>query len=76
MNDDSSKIGKLINNYNDYLDKLKQEEDHSLAIFYDYDIEPLPNDLVDMANDCNEQKLYDDNYITQGQINKINKREK
>jgi len=56
MNDDSSKISKLINNYNDYLDKLKQEEDHSLAIFYDYDIEPLPNDLVDMANEKNKRE--------------------
>jgi len=50
MNDDSSKIGKLINNFNDYLDKLKQEENHSLAIFYDYDIEPLPDDIIDKAN--------------------------
>ena len=55
MNDDSSKISKLINNYNDYLDKLKKEEDHSLAIFYDYDIEPLPNDLVDMANETSKE---------------------
>ena len=56
MSDDSSKIGKLINSFNDYLDKLKQEEDHSLAIFYDYDIEPLPNDLVDMANEKNKRE--------------------
>jgi hypothetical protein len=55
MNDDSSKIGKLINGFNDYLAKLKKEEDHSLAIFYDYDIEPLPNDLVDMANEKNKR---------------------
>ena len=55
MDDDSSKLSKLINNYNDYLAKLKKEEDHSLAIFYDYDIEPLPNDLVDMANETNKE---------------------
>lgn len=59
MSDDSSKLSKLsklINNYNDYLAKLKKEEDHSLAIFYDYDIEPLPNDLVDMANEKNKRE--------------------
>ena len=56
MGDDSSKLSKLINNYNDYLAKLKQEEDHSLAIFYDYDIEPLPNDLVDMVNEKNKRE--------------------
>ena len=56
MNDDSSKISKLINVFNDYLDKLKQEEDHSLAICYDYDIKPLPNDLVDMANEKNKRE--------------------
>jgi len=56
MNDDSSKIGKLINGFNDYLDKLKQEEDHSLAIFYDYDIEPLKNDLTDMINEKNKRE--------------------
>ena len=56
MNDDSSKISKLINGFNDYLDKLKQEEEQSLAIFYDYDIEPLPNDLVDMANEKNKRE--------------------
>ncbi len=55
MSDDSSKLNKLINNYNDYLAKLKKEEDHSLAIFYDYDIEPLPNDLVDMANETSKE---------------------
>ena len=56
MNDDSSKIGKLINGFNDYLDKLKQEEEQSLAIFYDYDLEPLPNDLVDMVNEKNKRE--------------------
>jgi len=59
MNDDSSKISKLINGFNDYLDKLKKEEDHSLAIFYDYDIVPLPNDLVDMANEKNNGEKND-----------------
>jgi len=50
MNDDSSKITKLINGFNDYLDKLKKEEDHSLAIHYDYDIVPLPDDIIDEEN--------------------------
>ena len=70
MNDDSSKIGKLINGFNDYLDKLKQEEEHSLAIFYDYDIEPLPNDLVDMAN---ENKTETENDLENALDFKINK---
>jgi len=51
MNDDSSKIGKIINGFNDYLDKLKKEEDHSLSIHYDYDIVPLPDDIIDKANE-------------------------
>ena len=76
MDNENSKIGKLINGFNDYLDKLKKEEDHSLAIHYDYDIVPLPDDIIDKANECNEQKLYDDNYITQGQLHKANEREK
>ena len=53
MNDDSSKIGKLINGFNDYLTKINKEidmEDHSLAIHYDYDIVPLPDDIIDEAN--------------------------
>ena len=53
MNNDSSKIGKIINNFNDYLAKIKKEidmEDHSLAIHYDYDIVPLPDDIIDKAN--------------------------
>jgi len=70
MNDDSSKIGKLINGFNDYLDKLKKEEDHSLTIFYDYDIEPLPNDLVDMAN---ENKTETENDLENALDFKINK---
>ena len=56
MGNENSKISKLINGFNDYLAKLKKEEDHSLAIFYDYDIEPLPNDLVDMANEKNKRE--------------------
>jgi hypothetical protein len=79
MNDDSSKIGKLINGFNDYLAKINKEidmDDHSLAIHYDYDIVPLPDDIIDKANECNEQKLYDDNYITQGQLHKANRKEK
>ena len=56
MNDDSSKLSKLINNYNDYLAKLKKEEDHSLAIHYDYDIVPLPDDIIDKANEIERKK--------------------
>ena len=53
MSDDSSKIGKIINGFNDYLAKINKEidmEDHSLAIHYDYDIVPLPDDIIDKAN--------------------------
>ena len=53
MNDDSSKIGKLINGFNDYLAKINKEvdlEEHSLAILYDYDIVPLPDNIIDEAN--------------------------
>ena len=59
MNDDSSKIGKLINGFNDYLAKINKEidlDEHSLAIHYDYDIALLPNDLVDMANEKNKRE--------------------
>ena len=48
MSDDSSKLNKMIDDWNKYLDRLKQEEEQSLAMIYDYDIEPLPNDLVDI----------------------------
>jgi len=79
MSDDSSynKLNKTIKNFNDYLAKIKKEVDlneHSLAIHYDYDIVPLPDDIIDEANECNEQKLYDDNYITQSQLHKTNRK--
>ena len=54
MNDDSSKLNKTIKNFNDYLAKIKKEVDlneHSLAIHYDYDIVPLPDDIIDKANE-------------------------
>ena len=80
MSDDSyNKLNKTIKNFNDYLAKIKKEVDlneHSLAIHYDYDIVPLPDDIIDKANECNEQKLYDDNYMTQGQLHKANERKK
>ena len=81
MSDDSSydKLEKTIKDFNDYLARLRKEielDDHSLAIHYDYDIVPLPDDIIDKANECNEQKLYDDNYMTQGQLHKANEREK
>ena len=50
MSDDSSKIGKIINGFNDYLAKINKEidmDDHSLSIHYDYDIVPLPDDIID-----------------------------
>ena len=56
MSDDSSKLNKMIDDWNKYLDKLKQEEEQSLAMIYDYDIEPLPNDLVDMINEKTKEK--------------------
>ena len=34
------------------------------------------NEIIDEANECNEQKLYDDNYITQSQLHKANRKEK
>jgi len=30
---------------------------------------------IEDINECNEQKLYDDNYITQGQLHKANRKE-
>jgi hypothetical protein len=59
MSDDSSKIGKVINGFNDYLAKIKKEVDlneHSLAIHYDYDIVPLPDDIIDKANKIEREK--------------------
>ena len=55
MNDDSSynKLNKTIKNFNDYLAKINKEitmDDHSLAIHYDYEIVPLPDDIIDKAN--------------------------
>ena len=56
MNKKVDKLGKMIDDWNKYLDKLKKEEEQSLAIFYDYDLEPLPNDLVDMVNEKNKRE--------------------
>jgi len=59
MNDDSSKISKIINNFNDYLAKINKEIDlneHSLAIHYDYDIVPLPDDIINKANKIEREK--------------------
>ena len=55
MSDDSScnKLNTTIKNFNDYLAKIQKESDlneHSLAIHYDYDIVPLPDDIIDKAN--------------------------
>ena len=55
MSDDISynKLNKTIKNFNDYLAKINKEinmDDHSLAIHYDYDIVPLPDDIIDEAN--------------------------
>jgi len=56
MNDDSSynKLNKTIKEFNDYLAKINKEidmDEHSLAIHYDYDIVPLPDDIIDKANE-------------------------
>ena len=56
MDKDSSKLNKMIDDWNKYLDKLKQEEEQNLAMIYDYDIEPLSNDLVDMINEKNKRE--------------------
>jgi len=55
MSDDSSynKLNKTIKEFNDYLAKINKEitmDEHSLAIHYDYDIVPLPDDIIDKAN--------------------------
>ena len=53
MSDDSSKITKIINGFNNYLAKINKEvdlEEHSLAMLYDYDIVPLLDDIIDEAN--------------------------
>ena len=80
MNDDSSynKINKTIKKFNDYLAKIQKEvelNEHNLAIHYDYDIVPLPDNIIDKAKECNEEKIYDDNYITQGKHHKTNETE-
>ena len=50
MNDSSyNKLNKTIKDFNDYLAKIKKEVDlneHSLAIHYDYDIVPLPDEII------------------------------
>ena len=56
MNDYSSynKLNKTIKEFNDYLAKIKKEselDEHSLAIHYDYDIVPLPDNIIDKANE-------------------------
>ena len=59
MNDDSSKITKLINGFNDYLARINKEidlDEHSLAIHYDYYIVPLPDDIIDKANKIEREK--------------------
>ena len=55
MNDDSSynKLNKTIKEFNDYLAKINKEIDlnqHDLKIHYDYDIVPLPDDIINEAN--------------------------
>ena len=47
---------KKARTMNKKVDKLKKEEEQSLAIFYDYDLEPLPNDLGDMVNEKNKRE--------------------
>ena len=47
MGNENNKITKIINGFN---------EDHSLAIHYDYDIVPLPDDIIDKANKIEREK--------------------
>ena len=61
MRDDSSydKLEKTSKDFNDYLARLRKEielDDHSLAIHYDYDIVPLPDDIIDEANKIEREK--------------------
>ena len=60
MSDDSyNKLNKTIKEFNDYLAKINKEidlDDHSLAIHYDYDIVPLPDDIIDKANEIERKK--------------------
>ena len=61
MSDDSSydKLEKTIKDFNDYLARLRKEielDDHSLAIHYDYDIVPLPDDIIEKANKIEREK--------------------
>jgi hypothetical protein len=60
MSDDSyNKLNKTIKDFNDYLAKIQKESDlneHSLAIHYDYDIVPLPDDIIDKANEIEREK--------------------
>jgi len=61
MSDDSSynKLNKTIKDFNDYLAKIKKEIDlneHSLAIYYDYDLVSLPDDIIDKANKIEREK--------------------
>jgi hypothetical protein len=60
MSDDSyNKLNKTIKDFNDYLAKIQKESDlneHSLAIHYDYDIVPLPDEIIDKANEIEREK--------------------
>jgi len=59
MNDDSSKITRIINGFNDYLKKINKEidiDEHSLAIHYDYDIVPIKDNIIDKANEIERKK--------------------
>jgi len=59
MGNENSKISKLINGFNDYLAKINKEidlDEHSLAIHYDYDIVPLPDDIIDKENKIEREK--------------------
>ena len=61
MNDDSScdKLNKTIKEFNDYLAKINKEIDlnqHDLKIHYDYDLVPLPDDIIDKANEIERKK--------------------
>ena len=55
MSDNNScdKLNKTIKEFNDYLAKINKEIDlnqHDLKIHYDYDLVPLPDDIINEAN--------------------------
>ena len=55
------------------LDNVHKAEQETLKKYLEYNCWDWK---IEDINECNEQKLYDDNYMTQGQLHKANEREK